>query len=147
MLEQFQEYFTAIDLPQPIREKAEQLCQAYAGALPGPLEDVFISDAFEPDGARRYRSLWLKTPLHVMESHNFVVGYSMDFTALLGVQSAEFIRSDLVSFDDGPTTPATRLMVRVRFRNQLEGHLQAAHNNCKYLYRFTVRNLMPRGQS
>jgi len=146
MLEQFTEYFDEIELPQPMREKAEQLFQCFADAIASPLQSVFISDTFESDGARRYHAFWARTPLLVLEAKNFVAANNLDFTPLRNIEYTEFARSDLVSYESGPTTATTTLICTVRFSNSVGGRLMAAHNNCKYLYRFARQNLLPSGQ-
>lgn len=48
MLEKFRDYFNAIDLPAPLIERSEQICNAFKDFIELPLHGVFISDFIEP---------------------------------------------------------------------------------------------------
>jgi hypothetical protein len=145
MLENFHGYFFEIGLPNPMIQKAEQLCEAFAQAIGGPLQGAFVSDFYEKEGARRFTSLWLRTPTYIIEAKDFVSTSKVDFTEPTEVEWVEFVRNDLVPFDHAQTT--TTLAVNVRFSASIGGSLSAAHNNCQHLYNFALRNLMPRERS
>jgi hypothetical protein len=142
MLENFRGYFGEIEMPGPIVERAEQICTAFDQAIELPLEDVFVCDVFEAEGARRFTSLWLRTPSYFIEAKNFVVAQQIDFTTASGTDYVEFTRSDLVNLDQ--TGPGTTLHVTVQFSVGMHGVLTAAHNNCRYLYVFATKHFMPK---
>jgi hypothetical protein len=139
MLGQFHDYFTSIQMPKPIIEKANQLCKVYAEFIAEPILNVVVCDLFETEGARRFTSLWLRTPNLFVEAKNFVSDYQMDFTNTDQVEWLEFVRSDLTDYS-GETSPQTTLAVTVAFKQPLHGRLHAAHNNCLHLYKFAVEN-------
>jgi hypothetical protein len=143
MLESFRDYFNAIDLPGPLIERTEQICGAFNPFIEQPVHGVFVSDFFEPEGARRYTSLWLRTPWHLIEAKNFVVAQNIDFTRLVDAEYVDIVRSDLADLDQ--PGPNTTMQVQVQFRSNLHAVLTAARNNCRFLYDFTAKYLTTKG--
>ncbi len=143
MLQSFNDYFREIELPKPLIEKAQQICDVYAEAFEGPLTDLVVCDHFEPEGARRYTSLWLRLGRYVVEAKNFVTEQNIDFTLVDRLEYVEFVRSDLTPFDKH-TSPRTTLHVTARFSPGINGTLTASHNNCRYLYAFSIQNFLRR---
>jgi hypothetical protein len=143
MLEQFRDYFNAIEMPNALIERAEQICGAFDPFIERPVHGVFVCDFFEPEGARRYTSLFLCTRWHLIELKNFVVAQNIDLTRLLDVVYLDIARNDLADLNQ--PAQGTTMRVEVRFKSaMLHAILAAARNNCDFLHQFTARHLIPR---
>ena len=57
MLESFYDYFREIEMPRPIVDRAEQLCNEFALVLPNAIDRVLVTDLYDPQGVRRYVNL------------------------------------------------------------------------------------------
>jgi hypothetical protein len=143
MLESFQDYLNTIELPRPLTERAEQICYSLTPFIDLPVQGFFVSDFFEPEGARRYTSFCLCTPTLLVEAKNFTIAHNVDFTRLSDVRYVDITRSDIVDLDNpGPDTTMT---VQVRFAlSNLQAVLTATRNNCRFLRDFVAQYLMVR---
>lgn len=142
MLERFQDYFEAIEVPQPLIERAEQICGAFDRLIERPVNGVFICDFFEPEGARRFTSVFLCTPSHIVELKNFAIAVDVDFTRLSDAEYLDITRNDLVDLDR--PLPSTVMQVELRFKSATyHSMLSAARNNCRFLRDFAATHLMP----
>jgi hypothetical protein len=144
MLEQFANYFQRIEMPQPIIDRAEAVCNTFRNYIPAPVTTVFVTDAYQqPEGARRYGNLWLFTGSKTMECKNFVVQTNIDLVTLTKVQRIEWNATELNDLH-GPSTINSRLDVKVAFDLGLNGSLTAVHNNCAPLADLVPQVFLPK---
>ena len=134
MLEPFEDYFKEIEMPTPLRVRARQLCGEFASILPGKPERVFVTDAYDQEGVRRYHSLWILSANVISEYKNFAVQDNIDFLNLsCGVRWLEVQKTDLKDLT-GPTSTKSMLTVNASFGESMVSgaRMQAVHNNCAH---------------
>jgi hypothetical protein len=145
MLEQFAAYFHRIEMPQPIIERAEAVCNTFKEFIELPITAVFVSDAYEqPGGIRRYDSMWLLAGNNIMECKRFVVQTNIDAMRHNKIFHIEFTAIDLPDLR-GPSTINSRLNVAIKLSDPgpTGGILTAAHTNCSPLVDFVIQVFWP----
>jgi hypothetical protein len=142
MLETFYNYFRTIEMPDVTHERAEKLVREFRSLIGEPIDRVIVTDAYDPQGVRRYHSLWLSHGPVIMECKQFLISDNIDFLNLSsGVQWVELTKTELEDIE-GQTTQKSVLRAQAMFRNILSlpgapgAVLHAVHNNCRYLALF-----------
>ena len=144
MLEVFKDYFSSIEMPGVIQERADQLCTQFSSLIPGAVERVFVTDSYDAGSVRRYHSLWLVSGNIAMESKNFLTSDNIDFVNLAaGILYIEIYKSELENLQ-GPTTIKSNLVLNVTFSpsgvtETQTARLRAVHNNCSHLAELVER--------
>jgi hypothetical protein len=79
MLENFRDYFRDIGMPDIAQQRAEKLASEFRSMIPGKTDHAFVSDGYDPQGVRRYFSLWMSSGHIIMECKDFLVSDNIDF--------------------------------------------------------------------
>jgi hypothetical protein len=146
MLEPFEDYFKEIEMPTPLRKRAPQLCNDFTTILPGKPERVFITDAYDSEGVRRYHSLWVVSGNVISEFKNFAIQDNVDFVNLsCGVRWLDITKTDLKEIT-GPTSTKSMLIIEASFGEGIgsAARMQAVHNNCAHLAKLIKDVFLPR---
>jgi hypothetical protein len=145
MLEEFRDYFQQIEMSETIQRRAEDLCSEFGRFIPTPIKRVFVADAYDGGGVRRYQNLILVSANIVMECKNFVVSDNIDFVNLdNGVRWVEVSKTELKDMY-GPTTIKSAVRVEVVLLPEAGTlTLHAVHNNCAKLAEFIREELLSR---
>jgi hypothetical protein len=153
MLETFYDYFREIEMASALQERAEQLCNEFARLMPSPIEKVFVTDLYDPQGVRRYQNLEMVGRGIWMECKNFLVSDNMDFLNMnCGVKWVQIDKTELKGLY-GETSTKSTVRATVVFEGSgpagqlFQGTgalLHAVHNNCPRLVDFVQEELLTR---
>jgi hypothetical protein len=145
MLERFEEYLKLIEMPEALRNRAEELCVEFQTILPGEINQIFVSDRYDEGGVRRYYSLWLIMGNVISECKNFAVSDNIDFLNFKrGIRLLTVDKNNLGDVH-GQTSVKSELNVRINFGDagSQVADFVAAHTNCKYLADLVVNVFSP----
>ena len=151
-------YLDAIGASPVVRERLEPYLAMAAevltagGRRAGEVEDVFVSEYRDSNGARNYEGAWFFGGGLAMEARNFLTDreYALDCVRLSnGVARWEMTRQGFLRKEDAGAENS-RLAILVSFNKggdglsgSLHASLKASGVNCKYFYDLFEKYIAP----
>jgi len=131
MKQHFIEYCRAVGLSEVLLKRVESIVSFYADTVKVNVEDIFISEYIDKDGARQYESLWLFASSHWMEAKTFLVADIFDSADMQDV--IKYWKLEKTEYDFLQATEKSRLTVTVGTEIDISAEFKASKENCDYL--------------
>ena len=142
MRKEFADYLASISVPTAVVGRVDRIIALYADLMPATdPEKIFVSDQFDQEGNRSFRSLILFSDEYMLEAKSFV---SEDIVDAVYLKTAvDYIEISLKEYEPGKATDASRLSVKGYISSEFDFDLRAAGENCNYLWIICKELLMP----
>jgi hypothetical protein len=144
MLEPFVDYLRAIEIPSTLQERAEYLCREFDLQI-GNIDHLFVTDGYDNENIRRYKSVMLVEGHMMYEFQEFVVTEHIDIVNMrtMAISLLDVVKEH-VEIPSGITSPNSRMQVTIHFSGGTNYiALEAVHNNCVYLWNFLKKVIVP----
>jgi hypothetical protein len=141
MTPEMSQYLEAIGISKHFLARAKEVYDFYTPLLDEEVEDLFVSEYVDGDGARQYESLWMFTKSHVMEATLFLTQDDFDFTNIRNVVAHWKIQKE--NYDFMKADEKSRMKVQVTLSSKLRCDFRASKENCDYLRAIFLRHIKP----
>lgn len=138
------DYLESIGITGPLIAKVEAAYNYYSKYLACQLDDVFVSEYVNKDGARMYENLWFFNSKFCYEAKLFMTEDDFDTDvihnniATFSIQKTEFNIVENIVNDN------SRMVLTFCFRiTPREGEMKASKENCKQLSRLLKKYIQP----
>jgi hypothetical protein len=130
MKEKFHEYLKVIGMTQTLINRVETLYIFVSGKCPDEIEDIFVTDYINEEGARVYESLWFFSSKYCIEAHMFISQEYFDITPTRNrVVRWEMKKQE---YDFTKATEKSRLYLAVRLDTGISCSFKVSKENCDY---------------
>jgi hypothetical protein len=142
MLENFERYFEAIELPDAMLARVMAICREVEPIIGGAPDHLFISDMYDEEKIRRHQSLWFVHGTRICEAPQFVTGDQVDFCDLnLGLRYMEINKEAFLS--NRKASLESKLTVTAHFNGEAYMQLEGVSSNCSFLWEFITEVFSP----
>jgi hypothetical protein len=131
MDEKFYIYMRVIGLTDSLIKRVEQIFAFYSEIIKIKIDDIFITDYIDKEGARHYENLWFFSKDVWMEAKNFVTTDNFDMAILKG--PLKYWRVEKTDYDFLKVTEKSRLLIESSINEDIESSFKAARENCDFL--------------
>jgi hypothetical protein len=148
MKTEFQSYLENIGIQPnaPYYERIEAIIHFYENLGITTIEDIFISEYLDKEGNRIYESLWLFTPVSVMEAKNFLTEENFDCALYDDLIRYWVIKKKDYDFNTSSADSRITIYFKVSERGfgGISGEIKASQNNCDYLINIFRKHVLRR---
>ena len=135
------DYIDQLGIGKPLSERVRLSEMECLKLIPGPINNVFISDLVDSEGIRQYSNLHFFTDSMVYEQENFVSSTTIWLTSLPAKLTCVV---DKQEFDFENHTERSRLSIRAIWVGDFQIDLRASGANCLALMKIYREILLPR---
>lgn len=141
MKPEFNQYLESIGITDVLQRRIDALMEGVVLAFGRPIENIFVTEYLDAEGARRYENLWCLSATDLMEAKNFVT--EDDFDILPLYRNVFYVRIRKEQYDFKAATDKSRLHVHFRGGDiAFGGELKASQRNCDVLRDTVLRQLI-----
>lgn len=143
MIEKFEEYIGTLPLTKVVKDRIDEVLILNNKIKELDIQDIFVCESKNEEGARNYTSLWLFTDQYCIECKNFLNSYDFDLTPYL--KKIDYCSIVPVNFDLETPNPSSIVKIHFHFGAGITGDLIATESNClsalKIYQKYIISNL------
>lgn len=141
MKQEFEDYLRGLGMGDVLVARVEETATMVHAWVAGPLDHIFVSDGWTPEGQRQYESLFLLSKDLVVEARQFVITNDFEVDAIRA--DVHNLKVTVKDFDFTTTTDASRVNVRYSTRSGLAAEFRASQANCVHLQEVIKSCILP----
>jgi hypothetical protein len=141
----FTQYMAAIGLSSTLAGRADHAYELCAKVCPEKIEQIFVNDYIDQEGARVFQSIYFFSTNYIMEAKGFVSAENYDLTAI--EIPLKYLNWEAKDFDFTKATEKSRLTFYTYAQQSgIMVSLKASKENCDYLWELIRTYFLPRAK-
>lgn len=142
---EFSTYLSKIELPEVHKERVEKAYDFYTKFLGYNLDDIFVSDYIDNEGARTFENLWFFNDQHCFEAKSFCTTEDYDVLMIFRNVAYLVIKQTDYDFINAKANDKSRINFAYYSLNNsnLRGEMKASNQNCNQLRTIIQKFFIP----
>lgn len=145
MKDEFNTYLVSLDMTSVLIDRISKLYDIYEKIISEKneeIEDIFVSEYIDKEGARNYIDLWFFTKKYFLISHNFI--QSDEWTISYSYKSIRNLTMNMKDYDFIKATDKSRIQVKyVKTFPASQATLKASKENSDQLNKIFMERFLP----
>lgn len=141
MKNEFKKYLTNINMPTPLKNRAEEVYSLIESYLPEPVSFFIVTDHYDGENKQLFDNILIISEKYIAEARSFVNNTNFD---LLGVNSLQYFHLSLQDYKVGEENPNSKVDLNIYINDSYKLQISATGNAVPSILKFVKKYVVPR---
>lgn len=140
-MEKFNDYLESLPLTKAVKGRISEVLSMNNEIFNFQIEDIFICELKNEEGARSYTSLWMFTKEVCIECKDFLTRNDFDIAPLK--DEIHYCSIEIQDFDLKNSNEKSFVKVHFTFKSKVSGNIISTDENCVWALKIYKKHIIP----